>query len=166
MHCILYYYVLCLCYTIFLVKCFKEGCDGSEIIQLTLCNLFQLSLLSATSYESRYGAQVFANRAQYRGVMVRVKELKFCKKKDIPREIMKEMRLLRDIRHDNINSFIGACLEPMKVLILTDYCSKGSLYVSCIKFFSRDLPITRQSTIGGKYIFLLPLAATYLTRCN
>lgn len=88
----------------------------------------KLSLVSATSYESRCGAQVFAATGQYKGVMVRIKELKFSKKKDIPREVMKEMRVLRDIRHDNINSFIGACLEPMRVLIITDYCAKGSLY--------------------------------------
>jgi guanylate cyclase, other len=41
---------------------------------------------------------------------------------------MKEMRLLRDLRHDNINSFIGACVEPMRILLVTDYCAKGSLY--------------------------------------
>jgi serine/threonine protein kinase len=93
--------------------------------------LFQISLVSATSYESRCGAQVFAATGQYKGVMVRIKELKFSKKKDIARDVMKEMRVLREIRHDNINSFIGACLEPMHVLIITDYCAKGSLYVSC-----------------------------------
>lgn len=41
---------------------------------------------------------------------------------------MKEMRLLRDLRQDNINSFIGACVEPMRILLVTDYCAKGSLY--------------------------------------
>lgn len=86
--------------------------------------------MSATSYESRYGPQVFAATAQYRSVAVRIKELKFSKKKDISREIMKEMRLLREIRHDNINLFLGAAIEPMRVLLLTDYCAKGSLYVS------------------------------------
>lgn len=59
---------------------------------------------------------------------MRIKELKFARKKDISRDIMKEMRLLRELRHDNINSFIGACVEPMRILLVTDYCAKGSLY--------------------------------------
>lgn len=88
----------------------------------------KLSLVSATSYESRCGGQVFAATGQYRGVVVRIKELKFSKKKDVTRDIMKEMRALREVRHDNVNSFIGASVEPMRILIITDYCAKGSLY--------------------------------------
>ncbi|CAH0555548.1 unnamed protein product [Brassicogethes aeneus] len=86
------------------------------------------SLISAISYESRGGQQVFTTTAQYRGVWVRIKTLTFSRKKDISREVMKEMRLLRELRHDNVNSFIGACVEPMSVLLVTDYCAKGSLY--------------------------------------
>ncbi|KAJ8947966.1 hypothetical protein NQ318_021064, partial [Aromia moschata] len=90
----------------------------------------RLSLASAsvTSYESRGGLQVFATTAQYRGVVVRIKELTFSRKKDISREVMKEMRLLRELRHDNVNSFIGACVQPTSLFLVTDYCAKGSLY--------------------------------------
>ncbi|XP_067206722.1 receptor-type guanylate cyclase Gyc76C-like [Linepithema humile] len=88
----------------------------------------KLSLVSAMSYESRCGNQVFAQTGHYHGVVVRIKELKFSKKKDISRDVMKEMRVLRDIRHGNLNSFIGACVEPMRILLITDYCAKGSLY--------------------------------------
>lgn len=97
---------------------------------LTNISSFQLSLASAASFGSRCSNQLFTATAKFRGVVVRVKELKFSKKKDISREIMKEMRLLRELRHDNVNSFIGACVEPMRVLLVTDYCAKGSLYVS------------------------------------
>ncbi|KAF5298140.1 hypothetical protein FQA39_LY02564 [Lamprigera yunnana] len=90
--------------------------------RLSLCSA------SATSFESHGGVQVFATTAVYRGVVVRIKELTFSRKKDISREMMKEMRLLRELRHDNINSFIGACVEPMALLLVTDYCAKGSLY--------------------------------------
>jgi len=81
------------------------------------------------SYESRCGGQVFAQTGHFHGGVVRIKELKFSKKKDISREIMKEMRSLRDVRHNNLNSFIGACVEPMRILLITEYCAKGSLYV-------------------------------------
>ncbi|KAG5888051.1 hypothetical protein JTB14_032859 [Gonioctena quinquepunctata] len=87
-----------------------------------------LGSASVTSYESRGGIQVFATTAQYRGVVVRIKDLSFSRKKDISREVMKEMRLLRELRHDNVNSFIGACVEPTSLLLVTDYCAKGSLY--------------------------------------
>lgn len=88
----------------------------------------KLSLASAQSFGSRCSNQVFTPTAGFRGVVVRIKELKFSRRKDISREIMKEMRLLRELRHDNINSFIGACVEPMRILLVTDYCAKGSLY--------------------------------------
>lgn len=72
---------------------------------------------------------MFAQTGHYHGVVVRIKELKFSKKKDISRDVMKEMRTLREIRHSNLNSFIGACVEPMRILLIADYCAKGSLYV-------------------------------------
>jgi serine/threonine protein kinase len=34
---------------------------------------------------------------------------------------------LRDMRHDNLNAFIGACTEPPNICIITEYCSRGSL---------------------------------------
>ena len=44
----------------------------------------------------------------------RVKELKFDrteKNKNISRDNMKEMKLMREVRHPNINSFIGKKLK-------------------------------------------------------
>ncbi|XP_041976899.1 receptor-type guanylate cyclase Gyc76C-like [Aricia agestis] len=88
----------------------------------------KLSLASGMSLESKCCTQIFTTTAHYKGNLVRIKELKFSKKKDISRDVMKEMRLLRELRHDNLNSFIGAVVEPLRVLLLTDYCAKGSLY--------------------------------------
>ena len=53
----------------------------------------------------------FCQTAKYNRSIVRIKELQFERKKDISREVMKEMKLMRDLRHDNVNSFIGACVE-------------------------------------------------------
>jgi atrial natriuretic peptide receptor A len=37
------------------------------------------------------------------------------------------IKALRDLRHDNLNSFVGACVEPGNVCILSEYCTRGSL---------------------------------------
>ncbi|KAI1290380.1 Guanylate cyclase 32E [Halotydeus destructor] len=65
--------------------------------------------------------------AMYRGSEIAVKELRFTKRVDVMRETKKEMKLMKEIHHDNINPFIGACIEPNTVSIFTEYCAKGSL---------------------------------------
>ena len=42
---------------------------------------------------------------RYKGYFVRIKEIVFDKKKDIPRDVMKEMKLMRELRHDNVNRY-------------------------------------------------------------
>ncbi|KAH8373431.1 hypothetical protein KR009_006854 [Drosophila setifemur] len=101
-----------------------KGYFGNEIVS----SPSKVSLMSAQSYGSRWTNQFVTSTGRLRGAVVRIKELKFPRKRDISREIMKEMRLLRELRHDNINSFIGACVEPTRILLVTDFCAKGSLY--------------------------------------
>lgn len=36
---------------------------------------------------------------------------------------------MKDLNHQNINTFIGACVDPGNICILTQYCNKGSLQV-------------------------------------
>ena len=37
---------------------------------------------------------------------------------------------VRQLSHENVNPFIGACVEPEHVCILMVYAAKGSLHVS------------------------------------
>ena len=37
---------------------------------------------------------------------------------------------MRTLHHDNLTRFVGACMEPGNVSLLTEYCPKGSLQVS------------------------------------
>lgn len=39
---------------------------------------------------------------------------------------------MRDLRHDNLVQFIGACVDSPNICIVTQYCPKGSLEVSYI----------------------------------
>lgn len=40
---------------------------------------------------------------------------------------------IRDLRHDNICAFIGACIDPPNICIVTEYCTRGSLKASEIR---------------------------------
>ncbi|XP_054710092.1 guanylate cyclase 32E-like [Uloborus diversus] len=46
---------------------------------------------------------------------------------DLTRNLRKEMIQIREMRHENINPFIGACVDPPNVCILTLFCARGSL---------------------------------------
>lgn len=39
---------------------------------------------------------------------------------------------MRDLRHMNINPFVGACVDQRMFIIVTEYCFKGSLQVSAM----------------------------------
>jgi hypothetical protein len=36
---------------------------------------------------------------------------------------------MRELVHDNLTRFIGACVQPGRNAILNEYCAKGSLQV-------------------------------------
>ncbi|XP_035232543.1 guanylate cyclase 32E-like [Stegodyphus dumicola] len=46
---------------------------------------------------------------------------------DLTRCLRKEMIQIREMRHENINPFIGACVDHPNICILTLYCARGSL---------------------------------------
>ena len=42
-------------------------------------------------------------------------------------DIITTLQVMKDLRHDNLNSFIGACVEPEQIRIVSEYCTRGSL---------------------------------------
>lgn len=44
------------------------------------------------------------------------------------REFAREARLMRSLRHPNVLQFLGACLDPPDICIVTEYMPRGSLY--------------------------------------
>ncbi|XP_049867023.1 guanylate cyclase 32E isoform X1 [Pectinophora gossypiella] len=85
----------------------------------------QVSLSSNPDLDFRYSA-IFTEVAFYRGRLLAVKRVR-RHHIDINREIKKELKIMRDLQHDNVNGFVGACIEPPNVCALSEYCTRGSL---------------------------------------
>ncbi|CAH0398067.1 unnamed protein product [Chilo suppressalis] len=64
--------------------------------------------------------------ALYRGNIVAVKRLR-KKSIDITRAIKKELKQIRELRHENLTAFVGVCVESGAACIVSAYCSRGSL---------------------------------------
>ncbi|KAI8512208.1 hypothetical protein Bbelb_088470 [Branchiostoma belcheri] len=82
-------------------------------------NVSQLTMNSDT-------AQVFAHVGYYKGATVAIKWV-HKNHVDLTRSVRKELKLMKDLRHDNIATFLGACVDSPNICIITEYCTKGSL---------------------------------------
>ncbi|XP_068223706.1 receptor-type guanylate cyclase Gyc76C-like isoform X3 [Palaemon carinicauda] len=84
------------------------------------------SLASALSYDMH--GQWFQYLAKYKGTVVCLKSIQLNHKKpELNRDTMKEMRSMREIKQDNVCSFVGAFTENGTVTLVTEYCTRGSL---------------------------------------
>ncbi|VVD03543.1 unnamed protein product [Leptidea sinapis] len=100
------------------VACAEKGSIGGA-------RSSQVSLSSNPDLDFRYSA-IFTEVAFYRGRLLAVKRVR-RHHIDITREIKKELKIMRDLQHDNVNGFVGACIEPPNVCALSEYCTRGSL---------------------------------------
>ncbi|XP_012940370.1 receptor-type guanylate cyclase Gyc76C [Aplysia californica] len=83
----------------------------------------QASLISVADIDIR---QLFTHVSIYKGTVVAVRKVN-KPHIELTRSVRKELKTARELRHDNINPFIGACVDPPHIAIVTGYCSKGSL---------------------------------------
>ncbi|XP_070580962.1 guanylate cyclase 32E-like [Ptychodera flava] len=95
-------------------------------------NLFRsssrMSLRSLESIQSTdvHAQQIFTKIGTYRSTVVAIKHVN-KKSVDLTRKVRKELKAVRDLRHDNINPFIGACVDHPHICIINEYCPRGSL---------------------------------------
>ncbi|CAJ0561087.1 unnamed protein product, partial [Mesorhabditis spiculigera] len=86
---------------------------------------------SVETIQMQNNAQIYTKTAVYKGAMVAIKPLSIDTKKfpklDINRAMLLEFKKMKDLQHDHITRFTGACVDCPHYCIVTEYCPKGSL---------------------------------------
>ncbi|XP_065206670.1 atrial natriuretic peptide receptor 1 isoform X2 [Planococcus citri] len=98
----------------------------AEIFEPALQERLVCRRRSDNSNGSYPSAQVYTTVGIYKGSRVAIKKI-LKKKVDINKKLLLEVKQVRDVSHENTVRFIGACIECPTVLILMEYCPKGSL---------------------------------------
>ncbi|XP_022091376.1 guanylate cyclase 32E-like [Acanthaster planci] len=86
----------------------------------------RFSLVTTDSRGSLFKSQLYTKVGVYKGSVVAIKTLN-KKSVDINRSVRLELKIMRDLCHSNLCSFVGACADPPNICIITEYCSRGSL---------------------------------------
>ncbi|KAH9518864.1 hypothetical protein Btru_006448 [Bulinus truncatus] len=72
------------------------------------------------------GAVMFGSVAYLRGSLVSVKRVN-QESISLTKDLLQQLNKLMELKHQNITAFVGACVDPGRILLLWEYCPKGSL---------------------------------------
>uniref|UniRef100_A0A452R1M8 Guanylate cyclase n=1 Tax=Ursus americanus TaxID=9643 RepID=A0A452R1M8_URSAM len=70
--------------------------------------------------------QIFANTGHFKGNVVAIKHVN-KKRIELTRQVLFELKHMRDVQFNHLTRFIGACIDPPNICIVTEYCPRGSL---------------------------------------
>ena len=105
----------------FILNEFKKGSD------------YYLLKLHDLMFEQQIGTGASAEvyKGTYKEMDVAIKKLRFTANSEAPnpiKEFKREVTTLIKVRHPNLVLFVGACVDKGHVMIVTEYCSGGSLF--------------------------------------
>ncbi|XP_017873934.1 PREDICTED: atrial natriuretic peptide receptor 1 isoform X2 [Drosophila arizonae] len=88
----------------------------------------QLTLMSEDMGSINGDRQIFIPVGMYRKSKVAIKPIELDNVQGIlSRSLMLELKRMKDLQHDHLVKFYGACLDQRRSFLLTEYCPKGSL---------------------------------------
>ncbi|KAB0794058.1 hypothetical protein PPYR_13678 [Photinus pyralis] len=99
---------------------------SKNMIQICRHSVFQSATRSASEVVESSPKVAYTTIGLYKGNIVAIKRI-HKKSVDLTRSIRKELKQIREVRHENLITFIGASVEHGNVAILTAYCPRGSL---------------------------------------
>ncbi|MBN3317649.1 ANPRA protein, partial [Atractosteus spatula] len=70
--------------------------------------------------------QIFAKTGCYKGNIVAIKYIN-RKRIELTRKVLFELKHMQDVQNEHLTRFIGACIDPPNICIITEYCPRGSL---------------------------------------
>ncbi|XP_034003979.1 atrial natriuretic peptide receptor 1-like [Trematomus bernacchii] len=73
--------------------------------------------------------QVFAKTGYFKGNIVAIKYTD-RKRFELNREVLFELKHMRDVQNEHLTRFIGACIDPPNTCILSEYCPRVCVCVS------------------------------------
>uniref|UniRef100_A0A667XYC3 Guanylate cyclase n=1 Tax=Myripristis murdjan TaxID=586833 RepID=A0A667XYC3_9TELE len=92
------------------------------------------SRLTMSMRGSNYGSlmtmegnfQIYTKTGYYKGNLAAIKHIS-KKRIELTRKVLFELKHMRDVHNEHLTRFIGACIDPPNVCIITEYCPRGSL---------------------------------------
>ncbi|KAH8417160.1 hypothetical protein KR222_005193, partial [Zaprionus bogoriensis] len=88
----------------------------------------QLTLMSEDMVSINGDRQIFIPVGMYRKSKVAIKPIELDNGQGVlSRSLMLELKRMKDLQHDHLVKFYGACLDQRRSFLLTEYCPKGSL---------------------------------------
>ncbi|KAG8227358.1 hypothetical protein J437_LFUL003347 [Ladona fulva] len=111
----------------------QQPLHQTKPVEIDPVNSYELALdrnrphcSSISSNQSMIPGKVFTTVGIHKGSRVAIKKV-MKKKVDVNKKLLWEIKQVRDVTHENTVRFIGACVDPPTILILSEYCHRGSL---------------------------------------
>ncbi|KAF7642357.1 hypothetical protein LDENG_00259440, partial [Lucifuga dentata] len=70
--------------------------------------------------------QIYTKTGYYKGNLAAIKYIN-KKRIELTRKVLFELKHMRDVHNEHLTRFIGACIDPPNMCIITEYCPRGSL---------------------------------------
>ncbi|XP_060916143.1 atrial natriuretic peptide receptor 1 [Labrus mixtus] len=70
--------------------------------------------------------QIYTKTGYYKGNLAAIKYIN-KKRIELTRSVLFELKHMRDVQNEHLTRFIGACIDPPNMCIITEYCPRGSL---------------------------------------
>ncbi|VDM94971.1 unnamed protein product [Thelazia callipaeda] len=103
-----------------------QCCESAASLYVLEDNQTSLQSSEECNQEKRWSG--LCGVALYKGALVSVDEITYPRKtKELTRAAKLEMRIMRQLHHDNVNSFMGIVIGHSSICIVKEFCAKSSL---------------------------------------